>query len=391
MSAKQIIAQRARDIPAFQVMDILARARALEAAGRSIIHMEIGEPDAATSAPIVEAGIAALRAGFTHYTPALGLPNLRAAIAEFYLSRYGVTVNPERVIVTTGSSAALLLAIGVLINPGDEVLLTDPGYPCNRNFLRFVDAHACAVPVGPETRYQMSPAHIAQHWTPRTRAALIASPANPTGMVLALPELQALYAAISGRVGHLIVDEIYHGLSYEGPCQTALAISDEIFVINSFSKFFGMTGWRLGWMIVPETYVPYIDKLAQNIFLAPPTPAQHAALAAFLPETLAILEQRRREFQTRRDFLLPALRDIGLEIKSTPQGAFYIYASCEKLSRDSQRLAQDLLQQAGVAVTPGADFGSHAANTHLRFAYTTPISQLEEGVSRIRKFLRATA
>lgn len=389
MSDKHSLAQRATDIPAFQVMDILARARSMEAAGRSIIHMEIGEPDAVTPTPIVEAGIAALRAGHTHYTPALGLPALRVAIAEFYLSRYGVQISPERVIVTTGSSAALLLAIGVLINPGDEVLLTDPGYPCNRNFLRFVDARATAVPVGPDTRYQLSPAHIAQYWSAHTRAVLLASPANPTGTVIGLAELQELYAAIASWSGTLIVDEIYHGLSYEGPTQTALAVSDDIFVINSFSKFFGMTGWRLGWMIAPQAYVPYIDKLAQNIFLAPPTPAQYAALAAFSPETLAMLEERRAAFQARRDFLLPALRGLGFDIAVIPQGAFYIYAGCEKLSLDSRGLAQDLLQQAGVAVTPGMDFGLHAANTHMRFAYTTPLAKLEEGIARIREFLRA--
>ena len=385
------ISRRATDIQPFHVMDILARARTLEAAGRSIIHMEIGEPDAPTPEPIIQAGIAALRAGHTHYTPALGLPALREAIAGFYTSRYGVRIDPERVAVTTGSSGALLLAMGVLLNPNEEVLLADPGYPCNRHFVRFIEGRAVNIPVTARTRFQLTAAHVEQHWGERTRAALVASPANPTGTLLALDELRALHAAVSKRDGTLIVDEIYHGLTYGCQAMTAAAVSDEVFVINSFSKYFGMTGWRLGWMIVPQTFVAGLERLAQNIFLAAPTPAQHAALAAFQPETLAILEARRAEFEQRRDYLLPALRQLGFDLPITPEGAFYLYAGCGQFTQNSQQFAAEILEQAGVAITPGLDFGSFESNTHVRFAYTTSLPNLEQGVARLTRFLRAGA
>ena len=385
------VAARMLDIQPFHVMDILARARALEAAGRSIIHMEIGEPDAPTAAPIIQAGIAALQAGHTHYTPALGLPALRAAIADFYASRYGVHIDPARVVVTSGSSGALLLAMGVLLNPGDEVLLADPGYPCNRHFVRFVEGCAVNIPVTAQTRFQLQAAHIAQHWGERSRVALVASPANPTGMLLSKNELRDLHAAVSQRGGTLIVDEIYHGLTYGCEAATALVVSDDIFVINSFSKYFGMTGWRLGWMIAPESFIPALDRLAQNLFLAAPTPAQHAALAAFQPETLAILEARRAEFAQRRDFLLPALRALGFDLPLAPEGAFYLYAGCGAFTQDSRRFASDILEQAGVAITPGLDFGSFESDTHVRFAYTTTLPKLEQGVERLARFLRGGA
>jgi len=382
------LAARMLDIQPFYVMDILAQARALEAAGRSIIHMEIGEPDAPTAAPIIQAGIAALQAGLTHYTPALGLPELRTAIADFYASRYGVRIDPARVVVTSGSSGALLLAMGVLLNPGDQVLLADPGYPCNRHFVRFVEGEAMNIPVTAQTRYQLKAEHIAQHWSARSRAALVASPANPTGMLLTQAELQALHAAVAQRGGTLIVDEIYHGLTYGCDAGTALAVSDDIFVINSFSKYFGMTGWRLGWMVAPEAYVPALDRLAQNLFLAAPTPAQHAALAAFAPETIAILETRRAEFMQRRDYLLPALRQLGFDLPLVPEGAFYLYAGCGAFTQDSRQFAQEILAQAGVAITPGLDFGAFEPDTHVRFAYTTALPNLEQGVERLARFLR---
>lgn len=385
------LAARMLDIQPFYVMDILAQARAQEAAGRSIIHMEIGEPDAPTSEPIIQAGIAALRAGHTHYTPALGLPALRAAIAAYYASRYGVTIDPARVVVTSGSSGALLLAMGVLLNPGDQVLLADPGYPCNRHFVRFVEGEAINVPVTARTRFQLDAEHIAEHWSEHTRAALVASPANPTGMLLSQTELQALHCAVAQRGGTLIVDEIYHGLTYGCDAGTALAVSDDIFVINSFSKYFGMTGWRLGWMIAPEAYVPALDRLAQNLFLAAPTPAQHAALAAFAPETIAILEARRTEFMQRRDFLLPALRQLGFDLPLVPEGAFYLYAGCGAFTQDSRQFANAILEQAGVAITPGLDFGNFEPETHVRFAYTTALPKLEQGVERLARFLGAGA
>lgn len=381
------LAARAAEIEPFHVMDILARARALEAQGRSIIHMEIGEPDFPAPDPIIQAGIAALTAGHTHYTPALGLPALREAIAAFYRTRYGVAVAPARIVVTPGSSGALLLAMGVLLDPGDEVLLADPGYPCNRHFVRFTEGRAIGVPAGAETHFQLTAELAERHWSPRTRAAMVASPANPTGTLLSLDQLRDLHGVVSRRGGALIVDEIYHGLTYGRDAPTALAISDEVFVINSFSKYFGMTGWRLGWLVAPERFVPALDRLAQNIFLAASTPAQHAALAAFQPDTIAVLEQRRHEFQRRRDFLLPALRGLGFDIPVTPEGAFYLYADCSRFSRDSQDFARRLLDEAGVAITPGLDFGRFQPKTHVRFAYTTDMARLREGVERIKQFV----
>lgn len=387
MSSTPEVARRAAEIEPFHVMDILARARALEARGRSVVHMEIGEPDFPTPAPIVQAGIAALQAGETHYTPALGLPALREAIAAFYQTRYGVVVSPERIVITPGSSGALLLAMGALLDPGDEVLLADPGYPCNRHFVRFTEGRAVGVPAGPDTHFQLTAELVEPHWSARTKAAMVASPANPTGTMLSFDQLRDLHGAVSRRGGALIVDEIYHGLTYGCEAPTALAVSDEVFVINSFSKYFGMTGWRLGWLVAPDRFVPALDRLAQNIFLAASTPAQHAALAAFHPDTIAILEERRREFQRRRDFLLPALRDIGFDIPVTPEGAFYLYADCSRFAHDSQDFARRLLDEAGVAITPGLDFGHFDPETHVRFAYTTDMGRLRDGVERIRNFV----
>jgi len=379
--------RRTEDIAPFHVMDILARARALEAAGRSIVHMEIGEPDFPTVSSIIEAGRAALAAGHTHYTPALGLPALRAAIAAFYRQRYGVEVAPDRVVVTPGASGALLLALGALLDRDDELLLADPGYPCNRHLARFAEARAVAVPVGPESGYQLTADAVQRHWSPRTRAVLVASPANPTGTLLDLDTLRAIHEVASAAGGALIVDEIYHGLTYGCEAPTALAVSEEVFVVNSFSKYFGMTGWRLGWLVAPQVFIPVLDRLAQNLFLAAPTVAQHAALAAFQPETLALLEARREEFRRRRDFLVPALRSLGFEVPVMPQGAFYVYAGCRRFTHDSLAFARELLEKAGVAVTPGVDFGSHEAHVHLRFAYTTGLDRLEEGVARLARFM----
>jgi len=374
-------------IDAFQVMDILARARELEAQGRSVVHMEIGEPDFPTPEPIITAGRRALAEGRTHYTPALGLPALREAIAAFYGERYGIAVAPERVVVTPGASGALLLALGVLLNPGEQVLLADPGYPCNRHFTRFLEGEAVAVPVDETTGYQLTAELVARHWGERTAAALIASPSNPTGTVIRRDELGAIAAAVAGRAGCLISDEIYHGLVYGERAISALEVSDDAFVINSFSKYFQMTGWRLGWLVVPDGYRRAVEKLVQNLFIAASTPAQYAALAAFEPATIAILEARRAEMERRRDFLLPALRELGFGVPVTPQGAFYIYADCSRFSDDSQAFCRELLEQAGVAVTPGADFGGYHSGRYLRFAYTTRMAQLEEGVDRLRRFL----
>ncbi len=380
-------APRLADIAPFHVMELLSRARELEAQGRDIVHMEVGEPDFPTPAPILAAAQDFLSRGQVQYTPALGLPQLREAIAGFYQSRYGVTVAPERIAVTAGASGALTLALACLATPGREWLVTDPGYPCNRHFIRAFEGVPVSIPVGPETDYQPTLADLERYWTPRTDGALFASPANPTGTLLSADQLQTLGNFIRQRDGQFIVDEIYHGLTYGLDAPTALAQGDDIFVVQSFSKYFHMTGWRLGWLVMPPRFVRDVEKLAQNLFIAASTPAQHAALAAFKPETIAILEARREQFRLRRDALMPALQEAGFRLATQPQGAFYLYADCSAFTDDSFSFARNLLEEGGVAVTPGIDFGQHQAARHIRLAYTADRERLLEGVARIRRFL----
>lgn len=383
-----MISTRASAIAPFHVMRLLERARQLEAQGRKVIHMEIGEPDFPTPEPIVEAGRRALAAGRTHYTPARGLVQLREAIAAYYRTRYAVSIDPDRILVTPGASGGLQLLLAALLDPGDAVLMADPGYPCNRHLVRLLGGVPRPVPVGPETDYQLTAERLDAVWRPDVRVAMVASPSNPTGTLLSAPALRRLYRAVRERGASLLVDEIYQGLIYDSEDHTALSCgSDGLFVVNSFSKYFGMTGWRLGWIVAPDDTVPVLDRLAQNLYLAAPTPSQYAALSAFELETLAIMEERRQEFQRRRDFLLPALDRLGFRFSVQPQGAFYLYATCDRVADDSERFATDLLENEGVAVTPGVDFGCNAPDRHLRFAYTTGLAGLTEGVSRIAHFL----
>lgn len=379
-------AARLAEIEPFHVVELLTRARQLEAEGRDIIHMEVGEPDFPTPAPIAAAAVDAIKSGKTLYTQALGLPELRQAISAFYQERYGVAVPASRIAITNGASGALNLAFAALADPGSEWLLADPGYPCNRHILRTYEGRPLSIPVGPQTNFQPTPALLQQHWTARTAGLLVASPANPTGTLLTLAEIRALAGVCCARGGHFLVDEIYHGLTYETDAPSACAAGDDIWVINSFSKYFQMTGWRLGWMVIPEAYVRDVEKLAQNLVLCPSTPAQYAAQAAFLPETIAILEERRAEFRRRRDFLAPALEAIGLRVTARPEGAFYLYCDCSAVSDDSFALARDLLEKAGVAATPGLDFGSNAPEKHIRFAYTTSVDRLAEAVRRLAAY-----
>ena len=381
------IAARMAQIAPFHVMELMARAQALEDQGRSIIHLEVGEPDFATASPILEAAQRFLSGGHVHYTAALGLRQLREAISDHYHRRYGLDVSPARIVVTAGASGALLLALGVLVNPGDEWLLPDPGYPCNRHFVRLLEGRPISLPVEAASNYQPTAAQLAASWTSRTRGLLVASPANPTGTLLDFDTMAALVDGVATRGGSLLVDEIYHGLTYGVEAGSALALSDDVFVINSFSKYFGMTGWRLGWLVAPQRYLREIEKLAQNLYIAPSTVAQHAALAAFHPDTTSILEARRHEFSLRRDVLLPGLRQLGFEIAADPRGAFYLYADSNGLAADSFSLAGQLLTEAGVAATPGLDFGSNAPQGHIRFAYTIDRNQIEEGLARMAAYL----
>lgn len=349
--------------------------------------MEVGEPDFPTAECIISAGIEALNQSKTHYTPALGLPELRRAVAGYYHRKFSLDIDPERVIITPGASGALQLAMSCLLDAGDNVLLSDPGYPCNRNIAEVLAAESIAIPVDAKSYYQLDADRITANWNERTRAAMVATPSNPTGTLLPEKQLIDLCRAVDQKQGRLIIDEIYQGLVYDTGDYTALSFSDECFVINSFSKYFGMTGWRVGWMVVPEFYIDTIDRIAQNIFLAPPTMSQYAALEALKAETQVVLDERRDIFKQRRDFLLPAIKQCGFEVSVKPQGAFYIYANCERFTDDSFSWVRQLLDEQGVALTPGLDFGDHSASKYCRFAYTQSLDVLERAMDRIDVFI----
>lgn len=385
------LANRLQHIAPFHVMDLLAKAKQMQVAGRDVIHLEVGEPDFTTPQPIVDAGIAALNAGQTHYTAATGLPELKQAICQFYDDRYGKSVSPDQIVITPGASGALQLVTALLANQNENILLADPGYPCNRHFMRLINADGKLVATNADEHFQLTPNHVAEHWDQRTIGALVASPTNPTGAAMSAAEIEALHRSVKDKQGILVVDEIYHGLTYDSDAPAATAVDyvngGDTFVINSFSKYFGMTGWRLGWIVAPKWAVPHLDKLAQNIFLAAPTPAQHAALAAFKSETLSILEQRRKEFANRLAYLLPELKALGFKVPVEPKGAFYIYCDVSDFTQDSMQFCLDLLEQEAVAITPGIDFGEQDGQHFVRFAYTTEIPRLKEAVSRIQRFL----
>ncbi|WP_342245341.1 pyridoxal phosphate-dependent aminotransferase [Pseudomonas sp. OTU5201] len=384
----QSYSARSRAIEPFHVMALLARANELQAAGHDVIHLEIGEPDFTTAEPIVQAGQEALAAGHTRYTAARGVPQLREAIAGFYASRYRLNIDPDRILITPGGSGALLLASSLLVDPGRHWLLADPGYPCNRHFLRLVEGGAQLVPVGPETRYQLTPQLVERHWDADSVGALVASPANPTGTVLHADELAALSQTLKARGGHLVVDEIYHGLTYGMDASSVLEVDDDAFVLNSFSKYFGMTGWRLGWLVAPPDAVPELEKLAQNLYISAPSMAQYAALACFQPQTLEILERRRNEFARRRDYLLPALRELGFRIAVEPEGAFYLYADISAFGGDAYAFCRHFIETEHLAFTPGLDFGRNHSAQHVRFSYTQSLPRLEEAVQRLARGLK---
>src|SRR5581483_1446694 len=318
----------------------------------------------------------------------LGIPELREAISGYYAERFGVDVPARRVVVTTGASGALLLALAATVDRDHEVLLADPGYPCNRNLIRLCEGAPAGIPVGAGTGYQLTAALVAGRWAERTRAVLLATPSNPTGTMVPPAELAAIAAEAAARGGACFVDEIYGELVYDQSPATVLASTDTAFVVNSFSKTFGMTGWRLGWMVCPDWALPAVEALAQNAFISPPAPAQYGGLAAFTPEVWAIVDERRRAFAARRDALVAGLREAGFGVPVLPQGAFYVYARSDHLDSDSLRLARRLLDEAGVAAVPGCDFGDHEPEAHLRFAYTTSLDRITEGVDRLTTWRR---
>lgn len=377
-------AKRTAEIQPFVVMDVLSRARALEAAGRRVIHMEIGEPDFTAPGPVVDAAMRALRDGNSAYTPTLGLTALREEIAGFYFRKFQKKIESERIAITSGASGGLLLVLALYVDPGDEVLVPDPGYPGYRHMVRAFEGRAKPLRVTSETNFQPTLEMVQAAWGKRTRGLLLGSPSNPTGTLIAKDELLKIASYIAGKRGVLIVDEIYQGLVYRQAPVTALGLPGEVAIVNSFSKYFCMTGWRLGWAVLPQKRVRELEKLAQHLFICAPTIAQHAGTACFLPSSLEIFEKRRREFERRRDFLLPALEGAGLAVPARPSGAFYVYAAVP--GGNGRRFALELLEKEGVAATPGIDFGTHDTARFVRFAYTRALADLQEVAERLLRF-----
>jgi aspartate/methionine/tyrosine aminotransferase len=391
------IAARAQKIEPFYVMEVAKAASALarEAAGGAdpMIFLNIGEPDFTAPPLVQEAAERAVRTGRSQYTDATGLPALRERISAWYAQRFGLDVPASRIVVTAGASAALQLACLALIEAGDEILMPDPSYPCNRHFVSAAEGTARLLPCGPAERFQLSAEKVRAAWGPRTRGVLLASPSNPTGTSIDPAELRRIHEVVQAHAGITLVDEIYLGLSYEERYgHSALGISEDIISINSFSKYFSMTGWRLGWLVLPEELVPVVERLAQNLYICPSTIAQHAALACFEPDSLAEYERRRTKFKARRDFFIPALNALGLKVPVMPDGAFYAWADCSDACRrlgvkDSWELSFAVMQQAHVAVTPGRDFGNADTARYIRFSTANALPQLQDAVDRLRKLL----
>jgi aspartate/methionine/tyrosine aminotransferase len=368
-------------------MEIATHARALEAQGRDVIHMEIGEPDFPTPQPVIDAAQSLLASGQIYYTSALGIRPLREAISGHYKRFYNLDVAPERVIVTAGGSAALLLTCALIVNRDDEILLTDPSYPCNRHFVRVMEGVPKTIPVGAAESYQFTADLIDRAWTKRTKGVLVASPSNPTGTSVREGELKRIVDCVAVRNGVLISDETYAGLNYGRRPETALSYSDNVFSINSFSKYFSMTGWRLGWLVAPERHVRDVEKLAQNLYISPAALSQHAAVACFTDSGYSIAEARRAEFEARRNYFVRALGDIGFKIPIVPDAGFFVYADVSAFTKDSEKFCNDMLAKTSVAFAPGIDFGEHRAREHVRMAYAVNLAKLQDGVSRLASAL----
>ncbi len=379
---------RANAIAPFFAMAFGEKATALENQGRSVIRLNIGEPDFGAPPAVQQAMQQAVAKNELPYTGALGDMRLREAIAGFYQSQHGIHVDPNQVVVTAGASAALLLTCAALVNPGDEVLMGDPSYPCNRQFVKTFGGNVNLVPTGADSHFQLNSKLVSEHWNAHTRALMIATPSNPTGTAVALDELDRMCAFAKEKQAWRIIDEIYLDLSDHapGPAKSVLAVDDGAIVINSFSKFFGMTGWRLGWMIVPDEMVPVIERLAQNLYICPSTPAQMAALACFTPSTLALCEERRQSLLTRRHIVLDGLAKAGLSVPVAPSGAFYVYIDVSLTGMSAMDFCEQLLAETGVALTPGNDFGDKDADRYVRLSYATSEQNLHEGLARIQAF-----
>ncbi|MBX6965664.1 pyridoxal phosphate-dependent aminotransferase [Alcaligenes faecalis] len=381
------LASRTEHVLPFHAVELFKQANALKATGRDIISLGIGEPDFTAPQAVVDALHQASNQGLSQYTAPAGLTALRERIALYYEQQFQARVDPSRIVVTAGASGALSLATLALINPGDEVLMPDPSYPANQNFIMAAGGTARLIPASAEERFQLSAQHIREHWGPKTRGVLIASPNNPTGATISRPALQELIKEVRARDGFIIMDEIYLGLFYEEAPLSALTLDQDIIVINSFSKYFHMTGWRLGWLILPTWMTEVCERMAASLAICAPSLAQHAALACFEPDTMAIYEERRLAFKQRRDYLLPELERLGLRVPVRPDGAFYIYTDIREYSQDSDAFSQQLLHEAGVAAVPGRDFGTAHAPYTLRLSYATGMDRLQEAISRLGQFL----
>ena len=367
-------------------MELMEKARVMEARGEAVVHMEIGEPDFTTAAPVRDAAVRAIEAGRTFYTPSLGLPELRERIARFYAESKGVSVSPDRIIVTSGTSGGFFLLSAVLLDNRRNLVIADPGYPCYRNFGALFDARVVPLPVSEVTKFEITHAQVeALGMVPHLM--MICSPSNPTGTVYGTESLARIHGLIRKKGGILAVDEIYAGLTYGREAATALSVSDEIVVIDGFSKVYAMTGGRLGWLVVPEVLVRPIQRVGQNVFISAPTIAQYAALEAF--DTKAELEAMKRTYEERRAFLFPRLKELGFGLPAWPEGAFYIYASIERWRMDSMEFVERALVEAHVAITPGYDFGAYGAGSHVRFSYANSMEKLRQGCERLKGWLAA--
>lgn len=367
----------------FRVMTVMHRAAALEKEGRKIVHMEVGEPDFTTAQPIIDAAKLALDKGFTQYTAAPGIIELREKIVEHYQHSNQVKIERDQVLITPGASGGLTLLAHLLVEQGDGILITDPAYPCVRNFIHLMGASPQLVPVGISENFQPTVELLQHHANASTTGVWLASPSNPTGTILERDELSSISEWAKKAGHHLLVDEIYHGLQYVDELPSVLEFNPHAHVVNSFSKYFGMTGWRLGWIVVPQQAVEKANILAQNLYISASSIAQHAALAAFEPATQSIFEDRRKAFRERRDFLVSALCELGFKLSENIQGAFYVYADISAFSDDSEGFCNAILENHGVAITPGTDFGEHDGRKHVRFAFTTSMEDLQLGIERL--------
>ena len=389
--------RRAERIEPFYVMEVAkaAQAMAREVAGSSqpMIFLNIGEPDFTAPPLVQEAAARAVHDGATQYTQSLGSEPLRERISGWNAQRFGVQIPARRIVVTAGASAALQLACLALIEAGDEILMPDPSYPCNRHFVSAAEGKAVLLPTTAAERYQLSADKVRAAWGEKTRGVLLASPSNPTGTSIAPDELRRIHDVVRAHGGVTLIDEIYLGLSYEAEFgHTALAIDENIVSINSFSKYFNMTGWRLGWMVVPDAMVPVVERLAQNLFICASTISQHAALACFEAESIAEYERRRAEFKARRDYFIPELNKLGLSVPVMPDGAFYAWADCTQVAHrlgvdGSWDFAFELMRRAHLAITPGRDFGTADTARHVRFSTANSMAQLQEAVSRLQRLI----